>query len=56
MLKRIWAWFWQKSTRDLLLETIAEARQYEEWEAAAVELDRCLNYDMWYAYSSQDPR
>ncbi|KAL6706462.1 triacylglycerol lipase [Coniothyrium glycines] len=45
--RRFWDWLWQKSTRDLLLETISDARRFEEWEAAAFELDRCLNYDMW---------
>ena len=48
MLKKLYAWWTQKSRRDLLLEAIAEARLFEEWEAAAFKLDECLDYDMWY--------
>ena len=34
MLQRLFAWWTQKSPRDLLLETIADARRFEEWNAA----------------------
>jgi TAG lipase/lysophosphatidylethanolamine acyltransferase len=34
MLKQLFAWWTKKSPRDLLLETIADARCFEEWEAA----------------------
>jgi TAG lipase / lysophosphatidylethanolamine acyltransferase len=50
IVKNIYGWWTQKSQRDLLLETIANARQFEEWEAAAYKLDECLDYDMWYVY------
>ncbi|TKA68918.1 hypothetical protein B0A49_05894 [Cryomyces minteri] len=48
---RAYAWWTQKSTRDLLLETLAEARYFEEWEAAAFHLDEVLGNDLW----RQDP-
>ncbi|KAG9186544.1 TAG lipase / lysophosphatidylethanolamine acyltransferase [Alternaria panax] len=47
MLKRLYAWWVQKSQRDLLLEAISDARLFEEWEAAAYKLDEVLDYDMW---------
>jgi TAG lipase/lysophosphatidylethanolamine acyltransferase len=49
MLKKLYAWWSQKSQRDLLLEAIGNARLFEEWEAAAYKLDEVLDYDMWYA-------
>lgn len=49
MWKKLWTWWTQKSKRDLLLETLDEANVYEEWDAAAFQLDECMNYDMWYA-------
>ncbi|KAF1831884.1 hypothetical protein BDW02DRAFT_600453 [Decorospora gaudefroyi] len=47
MLKKLYAWWRQKSQRDLLLEAISDARLFEEWEAAAYKLDEVLDYDMW---------
>ena len=47
MLKRLYAWWTQKSVRDLLLETLAQSRLYEEWEGAAFQLDQVLGYDLW---------
>jgi TAG lipase/lysophosphatidylethanolamine acyltransferase len=47
MLKKLYAWWTQKSQRDLLLEAIGDARLFEEWEAAAYKLDEVLDYDMW---------
>ena len=47
MLQRLLAWWTTKSPRDLLLETIAEARYFEEWEAAAYHLDELQCYDLW---------
>ena len=48
MLKKLYAWWRQKSQRDLLLDAIGDARLFEEWEAAAYKLDEVLDYDMWY--------
>lgn len=50
MLKKLYAWWTQKSQRDLLLEAISNARLFEEWEAAAYKLDEVLDYDMWQVY------
>lgn len=47
MLQRLLAWWTQKSQRDLLLETVADARRFEEWEAAAYNLDELQGYDLW---------
>ncbi|KAF2189614.1 hypothetical protein K469DRAFT_562430 [Zopfia rhizophila CBS 207.26] len=47
MLKRVYAWWTKKSERDVLLETIADAKIFEEWEAAAFQLDEVLGYDLW---------
>lgn len=46
-LRRLVAWWTKKSPRDLLLETIADARRFEEWEAAAYHLDEIQGYDLW---------
>ncbi|EOA82180.1 triacylglycerol lipase [Exserohilum turcicum] len=44
---RLYAWWTQKSQRELLLEALNNARLFEEWEAAAYKLDEVLDYDMW---------
>ncbi|KAF2996625.1 hypothetical protein E8E13_002127 [Curvularia kusanoi] len=46
-LRRLLAWWTKKSPRDLLLETVADARCFEEWEAAAYHLDELQGYDLW---------
>jgi TAG lipase/lysophosphatidylethanolamine acyltransferase len=46
-LQKLHRWWTQKSPRDILLESLAEARLFEEWEAAAFKLDECLGYDLW---------
>lgn len=48
VLKRLYSWWVQKSPRDALLETLADARLFEEWEASAYQLDEVLGYDLWY--------
>jgi TAG lipase/lysophosphatidylethanolamine acyltransferase len=48
MLKQLYAWWTKKSTRDVLLETLAEAKDYDEWEITATELDTVMGYDLWY--------
>jgi hypothetical protein len=45
--KNFWAWWTQKTPRELLLDNISNARVYEEWIAAAQGLDVCLRYDDW---------
>ncbi|KAK7554925.1 hypothetical protein IWX50DRAFT_630568 [Phyllosticta citricarpa] len=44
---RLYSWWVQKSPRDALLETLADARLFEEWEASAYQLDEVLGYDLW---------
>lgn len=46
-LQRLYSWWNRKSTKDVLLESIQEARLFEEWEAAAFQLDEVLGYDLW---------
>lgn len=48
MLQRLYSWWTRKSNRDVLLETLAEATIFEEWEASALQLDEVLGYDLWY--------
>jgi TAG lipase/lysophosphatidylethanolamine acyltransferase len=50
LLQRFYAWWTAKSTRDELLETLENARVFEEWEASAFQLDEVLGYDLWYGY------
>ncbi|KAF2496103.1 putative patatin-like serine hydrolase [Lophium mytilinum] len=47
MLQRLYSWWTRKSTQDILLETVSEARLFEEWEASAFQLDEVLGYDLW---------
>jgi len=49
-IQRLYGWWTKKSPRDVLSETIAEARLFEEWEASAYQLDEVLRYDLWYVY------
>jgi TAG lipase/lysophosphatidylethanolamine acyltransferase len=48
MFQRLYAWWTKKSTKDVLLESVAEARVFEEWEGAAFQLDEVLGHDLWY--------
>jgi len=47
-IQRLYGWWTKRSPRDVLSETIAEARLFEEWEASAYQLDEVLGYDLWY--------
>ncbi|KAF2735452.1 putative patatin-like serine hydrolase [Polyplosphaeria fusca] len=47
MLKRLYHWWTRKSLRHVLLESIAEATVFEEWEGAAFQLDEALGHDLW---------
>ncbi|KAF1810341.1 hypothetical protein P152DRAFT_439849 [Eremomyces bilateralis CBS 781.70] len=44
---RLYAWWFEKAPQDALLENLGEARLFEEWEAAAFQLDEVLGYDLW---------
>ncbi|KAF2747328.1 putative patatin-like serine hydrolase [Sporormia fimetaria CBS 119925] len=44
---RLYAWWTRKSSREVLLQTLAEARIYEEWEGSAFQLDEELGFDLW---------
>jgi TAG lipase/lysophosphatidylethanolamine acyltransferase len=46
-LKKVASWWSQKKPRDVLFETLAAANLYEEYEAAAFQLDEVLGYDLW---------
>ncbi|KAF2120903.1 acyl transferase/acyl hydrolase/lysophospholipase [Lophiotrema nucula] len=47
MLQRLYHWWTKRSSRDVLLEALAEANLFEEWEGAAFQLDEILGYDLW---------
>ncbi|KAF1968590.1 hypothetical protein BU23DRAFT_558321 [Bimuria novae-zelandiae CBS 107.79] len=45
--KKVSTWWTQKKPRDVLFEALASANLYEEYEAAAFQLDEVLGYDLW---------
>ncbi|KAJ4353286.1 triacylglycerol lipase [Didymosphaeria variabile] len=45
--KQISSWWAAKEPRDVLLEALADSNLYEEYEAAAFQLDEVLGYDLW---------
>jgi TAG lipase/lysophosphatidylethanolamine acyltransferase len=47
-VQRLYSWWTRKSTTDVLIESIDEARLFEEWEAAAYNLDEVLGFDLWF--------
>jgi TAG lipase/lysophosphatidylethanolamine acyltransferase len=46
-IQRFLNWWSSKSPREVLLESLRESRIFEEWEAAAFQLDEVLGYDLW---------
>ncbi|PVI03839.1 hypothetical protein DM02DRAFT_669550 [Periconia macrospinosa] len=44
---KLYKWWTKKSPRDVLLENLRTANLFEEWEAAAFQLDEVLGYDLW---------
>ncbi|MCJ1364597.1 hypothetical protein MMC16_003710 [Acarospora aff. strigata] len=44
---RIFLWWTKKKPRDVLLDSLAEARSYEDWEEAAFKLDELFGSDLW---------
>ncbi|GAB7350892.1 hypothetical protein MBLNU459_g1407t2 [Dothideomycetes sp. NU459] len=48
-MQRIWAWWSRKSQKETQLECLAQARYFEEWEAAAFALDELHGNDIWQA-------
>lgn len=51
MPQRLYAWWTRKSRKELLVENLTKALIFEEWEAAAFNLDELLGNDLW----RQDP-
>lgn len=47
-MQRLYNWWTQRPPKDVLLEALSEARLFEEWEAAAFQLDEILQFDLWY--------
>ena len=46
--QRLYRWWTVKPAKAVLLETLSEAKLFEEWEAAAYQLDELLSNDLWY--------
>ncbi|KAI9691761.1 MAG: hypothetical protein M1822_007833 [Bathelium mastoideum] len=44
---RLYNWWTKKSPKQLLFEIASEARTFEEWEAAAFQLDEIFGSDLW---------
>ncbi|KAM0723060.1 hypothetical protein Q7P37_001260 [Cladosporium fusiforme] len=55
-LERFWQWMTTKSDKHLLIETLHTAREFEEWHASALQLDRLLGNDMWRKSTGDYPR
>lgn len=47
-MQRLYNWWTQRPPKDVLLEALGEAHIFEEWEAAAFQLDEILQFDLWY--------
>lgn len=47
LFQRLYKRWTTKAPREALLANLAEARYFEEWEAAAYKLDEVLGYDLW---------
>ncbi|KAG0637583.1 hypothetical protein HOY80DRAFT_1010616 [Tuber brumale] len=45
--KKLWGWYTRKKPKEELLEKLAAAKSYEEWEAIAIQLDEVLGNDLW---------
>ncbi|KIW06558.1 uncharacterized protein PV09_02988 [Verruconis gallopava] len=52
--RRLYSWWTRKSQRELLFESLDEARCFEEWEASAYQLDELLGYDLWRQNASSE--
>ena len=48
-MQRLYTWWTSKSTKDILQDTLAEVKHFEEWEATVFHLDEEYGYDLWYA-------
>lgn len=45
--KKAYGWWTKKQPQNALLEALASAQSYEEWEEAAFQLDELLHIDLW---------
>ncbi len=45
--QKAYGWWTQKNPQKALLDALAEAQSYEEWEEAAFKLDELLHTDLW---------
>lgn len=46
-MQKLWRWWVRKKPKEQLLEKLAAARAFEEWEAIAIKLDEVLGNDLW---------
>jgi hypothetical protein len=46
--QRLYSWWTRKSTTDVLIGNIDEARIFEDWEGVAYQLDEVLGFDLWF--------
>jgi hypothetical protein len=47
VFKHLVSWWTRKAPKDLLVESLRNANTFEEWNAAAYQLDELLQYDLW---------
>ena len=45
--QRAYKWWTKKPSQKALIEALADARSYEEWEEIALQLDELLHTDLW---------
>ncbi|KAI4162045.1 MAG: hypothetical protein LQ342_004357 [Letrouitia transgressa] len=47
LAEKAYGWWKRKPSKRALLENLADAQSYEEWEEAALQLDELLQADLW---------
>ncbi|KAM0702987.1 hypothetical protein Q7P35_010419 [Cladosporium inversicolor] len=49
--RKLWQWLNSKNQKQLLIETLHDAKQFEEWYGAARELDHLLGNEIWRGFA-----
>jgi Domain of unknown function (DUF3336) len=47
VIQKLWKWWVRKKPKDQLLEELAAAKTFEEWQTIAIRLDEVLGNDLW---------
>jgi hypothetical protein len=46
-MQKLRRWYLRKKPKEQLLEQLAEAKTFQEWETTAIQLDEVLGNDLW---------